>query len=385
MQVQILQIAVQANHWMQLPYIRALTELDAVSNSKHHSFTVPNSILQLKIGDNIKVYNKLKDKVRKLLIDSIADNFIDILTPKYARKGFIQNAYEDFFSKLPLMGQNIISKSKSLKSYSIYLVHQYCDSILMHFYMISVYVYLFPVSKSLRELHRLFPENELLFDCEKSYGLELAPFSLELSMQLSNMEDLRFNIDSTLLKIPSTETISTIVKRAQRDNKGKSQINYNFNESEPENLIKAHLKLRSNNPTYKAPICKTLMGILLIRNVINLELAIESTHVAGKYWLQVVNELYMNSMLWHTTSKNTIMPNKDIEVIIGEKKMKQKKFVSVEFILRTISKRIKVMDFSLYKTCEQKIDSILDYFHKYYNVLLISYNSASICTSLKLY
>lgn len=385
MQLQVLQIAVQTNFWMQLPYTRALAEIEG---AELHGFMVPNSILNLQFTQSPKDYFELKDKVRKLFVETTASCFIDILIPKHNGKAFIQNAYDRFFSKLPI-ATNIESKARSLKSYSIYLAHQYCDRVLAHFYNVSLCACLFPVSQSLRELCRLFPENELLFDCEQCHGLELAPFTLRLSLQLEKAEDRGFDVEGTLLKIPSSETAAKMLKKLLRESIGRSDMSYELDETKPESLVKEYLKFdikkaggknyfRSKENAglyaYDVEICKKLSGLVLIRNIITLELAIESTHVAGKFWLQVINNLQMNCMLWHSTNANTILANSSenvedqIERIREAKKKKQKKLISVEFMLRSISNRIKVIDFSLYKASEYKVDAVLEYLYAYYRV-----------------
>eukprot|EP01022_Parablepharisma_sp_SALTPOND_P019326 TRINITY_DN3280_c0_g1_i1.p1 TRINITY_DN3280_c0_g1~~TRINITY_DN3280_c0_g1_i1.p1 ORF type:complete len:2565 (+),score=223.09 TRINITY_DN3280_c0_g1_i1:134-7828(+) len=404
MQLQLLQIAVQTNHWMYLPYTRAFAELDAVmgkfpshKNAKNKPFTVPNSILGLRVGEDTKTYLKERDKLREKMMRSTASCFVDIFRPKYANRGFVQNAYQNFANKLQSTDRssqhNAVSMARALKAYSFYLLHQYCDRILKNFYTIAMHLHLFPVSQSLRLLYQLFPEDELLFDCKKSYGLELTPFSLGLSMGLDELQSSthNFELSDTLLKIPSTEDIAGMIRAVQKEVIGGKQVSYELDEYKPEALAKDYLKVEEstrkvkkwlrNDETpylcnYDSSGFEILNGLCLIRNVLTLELAIESTHIPLKLWLQMVKNVKINTFLWKPPHKRSSILDVDgegkskTEAVVQEKIEEEHRFTSLEHMLRSVSHRLKVMDCALYKTCGYKCTSVMQYFQLYYKVCI---------------
>jgi len=401
MQLQLLQIAVHGNHRMQLPYIRAFGELEASKGISKYSthmppFIVPNSILRLSVGMNEKDYLNVKEMIRRGLMGTVGTCFIDIVAAKSVNRSFVLNAYNNFLTKYQSTGniQNKVSTARALKAYSLYLLHQYCDRVLMHFYSISIYVHIFKVADSLRALLKLFPENELLFDYVSSYGLELAPFTLDLSQSETKFkpEDNSCNLSNTVLRIPSTEGIAGMVKMALKQCKSRSVISYDLDENEPESLIKKHLKanirkrnskeyLRKDNTSYlysyDTNAFETLTALTLIRNVITLELSIEIAHVPLKLWLQLLKNVKINFLLWRNSNKNNmlLLNNKEsiedqLRVINKRKVEEERNLASVEYMLRIISNRIKILDYSLFKTYGYKLNQVSEYLYVYYKVIL---------------
>lgn len=397
MQLQLLQIAVHGNHRMQLPYIRAFGELDASVGISQHSknkppFTIPNSILRLPIQMDERSYLATKESIKHSLMSSVATCFIDILAAKTANRMFVQNAYNNFLAKFQSSPHSEVSTARALKAYSVYLLHHYCDRVLMHFYSLSIYVHMFKAADSLRELLKLFPANELLFDYSGSYGLELAPFTLGLSQSESKfqIEENVCNLNSTVLKIPSTEGIAGMLKLAQKQCRSRSQVAYEMDEANPELLIKQHLKanVRKRNEkellrkddalclySYEMKAFEMLTALVMVRNVVALELAIEIAHIPLKLWLQLIKNVRMNFLLWRNLSKNNFLLSDDKETVeeqlraaSKQKAEEERSLASVEYMLRVVANRTKILDYSLFKTYGYKLAQASLYLHTYYKV-----------------
>ena len=373
MQTQLLQIAIHGNHWMLLPYIRAYGEFN-------NSFVHSNSILSVE-----EINKRKKEKVRNAMMRVIAPCFIEILAVKLANREVIINAYQNVLSKVQALKYNVQAITRVMKSYSLYLVHLYCDNVLKDFYGLSIYVQLFSVAKSLRSLYMLFPENELLFDCNKSHGLELAPHSYGLSFgkHQDYLFDDYLDLSKSILKIPSTEDIAGAIKQAQRVKHEHKRIDYEFDYSVPEDIIKDHINfpkqvtrtknyIRSDDTPYLYSYdnqgLKMLTGLFLIRNVVILELAIELPNIPLDLWLQLMKNHRSNFLIWRNmqTSNNT------------QVKEEQHRLFPIEHMLRSVSSHIKLVDYTLYKTCRYNVNTVLEYLCVYYKVLVIIRNSISV-------
>jgi len=422
MQQQLLQISTLTNFWMYLPYAKAFAELDAVvggsaislKQSKRHPFTILNGILGLRIGEDSKVYIREREKIRDKLMRTTAGSFVDLYKAKYLCRGYAQNAWNNFNNKLQpsdtvskshdksIVSQSLEYNSTSIaraqKTFSIYLVHQYCDRVLKMFYTLSIHAHLFAISSSLRFLFRMFPEDELLFDCTKSFGLENVPFSCGLSLGLDEFSlrdgvstKANFSLNDTLLKIPSTEEIASLIRQFQKEPPvSVQQISYDMNETKPESMIREYLLIGGFQTTkkpkkflrndtepylyqYDTNSFDLVNGLMLIRNVLTLELGIESTHIPFRLWLQMIKNLKANTLVWRNVQKKGILDNNDnkmnkIEAITREIIEDEHRLSPLEHMLRSVSHRLKVMDCALYKTCGFKVDGVIQYFIIYFKV-----------------
>ena len=406
MHLQLLQMAVHMNQWIYLPYIRASAEIEGAtgnfvvtSGQKKRSFSVPNGVLGLRTGEDGRIYAREKENVRDKMMRALANCFVDASKPRYQQRSFVQTAFQTFLAKLQTRKDlNPVSAGRALKSYKLYLLHVYCDRTLKAFYELGLHTHIFEAAQSLRKLAMTFPEDELLFDCRKSFGLEAVPFGAGLSLGLDEIRAKDsgtggFSLKDTLLRIPSTEDIAVMVRAADRQFAPKfPEIQPGIDDAHPESGIKEAVSFGDSTATkkrkkwlrndsseclcgqYESSAFETLNGMVLIRNALMLEVAIEGTHVPPHLWLTFLKDFRMNIVPWKRYSKrNSVLDSEDkphakVDRVLQDELYAEHRLETLEHMLRSLAHKVRVMDCALYKTCGFNTASVLDYFTLYYKV-----------------
>lgn len=345
-------------------------------------------------------------------------------------RAFVQSSFETFLAKLQSRNVGGFAESaavaapshtpgsmfRALKACKIYLLHVYCDRTLKSFYEVAVHAHIFEAAQSLRGLAMMFPEDELLFDCRKSYGLESVPFAAGLSLGLdevpqatsNKLSSSGFTLKDTLLRVPSTEDIAAMIRAASRDWPSTTKlpdIQLDVEEQHPEKQIKVvatqgtlqsspttkkHKKWLRNDgsgallASYETAAFETLNGMMSIRNSLMLELAIEGTHVPVQLWLLFTKDFRMGAVPWKRCARKGSVLDPSPKADGGEKKESgghekvdnvirselyaEHRLEILEHLLRSVAHKMRVMDCALYKTCGYNTASVLDYFVLYYKV-----------------
>lgn len=393
-------MAVHTNQLIYLPYIRASAEIEgATANSLNKKpFVTPNGVLGLKLGEDMHVYRNVKEKIRDKMMRVLGNCFVDISKAKALHKQVVQNAFQTFVTKIKNVETlNMTCVNRALRAYKIYLLHFYCDHTLEDFYCLSLHLQLMDVSNHLRFLAKLIPEDEPLFECTKSSGLENISFNSGYSFSLEDPpfveqfdQTENYASATTLLYVPSTEEIARMIKRASLINHTKSdQISYELSMQNPEELIKMAIKKGTkNNPEAKqqkkwmrkenaSGLCQyntyafeMLNGLTLVHNVMLLELIVESTHFPMNTWYRLIKDQKMNTITWkHGLNRKRSILESDVPKKI--EKTTDTSRDNLELMLRNIAHKIKVVDNTLFKTCLYKMSSAIDYFYFMYKVITL--------------
>ena len=176
-----------------------------------------------------------------------------------------------------------------------------------------------------------------------------------------------------------------MIKFAQKKYGGFVSILYDFSEPEPESLIKRYLrsKIRRNKLdgllrndeipylySYESSGFDILTGLVILNNVITLELSIELLHIPLDLWFCTLRNAKSNYLLWRNLNKKTNLgkSNEIIDELTKEKNNEERRLSAVAHMLKTIANRIKIIDYTLYKTCGYKGNMVRNYVNNYYKV-----------------
>jgi hypothetical protein len=106
---------------------------------------------------------------------------------------------------------------------------------------------------------------------------------------------------------------------------------------------------------------EVLNGLILINNVVKLELIIELTYAPFNLWLELIKNLRMSILLWRQPVLSSLVKKKQVQT------EQEHKLFPIEYMLRRLSNRIKILDYFLYRNSEGKVQGKHN-LHYYYNV-----------------
>ena len=369
MHQQLLQIAIQLNSWMLLPYTRAFGELDGVAanlqvtgNKRNSSFIGPNGVLQLNLGDEAKVYAKEREKIRNLMLKVLEKVLVGITDMKSCYIQFVRKSYKTYSTK---------SNTQSNKTLKLYLLHKYCDKILENAYALSIHSHLFALCHSFRICVGIFPEDENLLFCKKSHGLEAIPYRNKLSFGLDELASPSTRKENTFsfFFIPSSEDIEKMVEIAIKETP--QNATEDIDEHNLEKLLKACYStntIKKSIPFYTTKIVfEYLKKLFIVYKCFFHEFLLQSLLIPYPIYMQVMQN-FRNNTLWleENQAKYRVNPteptacqniSKAEEYLLKEMK-EEERLSCVSNVFKSITSGIKLIEKELAK---RKINEGIDF------------------------
>lgn len=376
MHEQLLQISIQLNGWMLLPYTRAFGELDGVAatlqvagNKRNFPFISPNGVLQLNLGEEAKVYAKEREKVRILMMKVLQSAFVGIKELKLYYVQFVPKTFKLYSAKF---------NTKSKEILKLYLLHTFCEKTLETAYVTSVHSHLFAICHSLRISTTIFPEEETLLICRKSHGLEAIPYRNKLSFGLDELASpsTRKENNSSIFCVPSTEDIEKMISAAIQET---PSINMEeIEEQKIENLLKTcNYSTTIKNSFYSTKIAfENLKKLYIIYNCFFHEFLLQSLLIPFPIYMQVIQS-HRNNTLWIEESQTKNRTNstdptachnitKAEEYLLKEMK-EEEKMLCVSNVFKSITAGIKTIERELSK---RKLNEGIDFLSSMCKVIL---------------
>ena len=376
----------------------------SIFDKKFQPLRAENPLLQIKFDEEKKHYERCREKIYANMHRFISDSFIDIRTIKVRYKSRMERQFESWTEKLrqdysnkPVTGvaaSLLIGHIKEIviiKQQKTLLMHAYCKSTLHLSYNLLLFGQMISLSHSLRLLGMLFPIQSPLLDLRPCYGVEAMPYFFS---NMSRMQDeLRtsvesptnrikdtFDINSTLLTIPSTEDIAVLIQLFMKDSKPPTEIAGTsipisaFEEKSLQNPITIQC-FTQDIISIKKPIeylslpYNIINSLSTTRNLIILELVTEMTrfplHQCVHIFVQVQEESQYLKYLDRISAPKKASAGDKVEALLNNEIMKDRNKVQVMNALKGIARKLKITDYTLFKTCSMKLPAVLEYFDFY--------------------